>query len=102
MPHCCGILVVGDTVYVRPGITFPIPCTQFCYECKTTLINKDHWKKKIRERGKEMKERKHSLVPSSIQVQQGKFRSVSRPGNNPLWFKALSSGPNTLFLFLEG
>ena len=51
---CCGI-VVGDTVNIRPGITFSIPCTQFCCEPKTALRNKDHWEK-IREREKEIKE----------------------------------------------
>lgn len=52
---CCGIVVGGDTVNVRPGITFSIPCTQFCCEPKTALRNKDHWEK-IREREKEIKE----------------------------------------------
>ena len=39
---CCGVVVVGDTVNVRPGITFSIPCTPFCCEPKTALRNKDH------------------------------------------------------------
>lgn len=35
--------------------------------------------------------RKGSLILCNFKIQQGKFHSVSRPGNNPLWLQAPSS-----------
>ena len=83
---CCGIVAAGDAVSGRPGITFSIPCTQFCCEPKTTLRNKDHWKK-IRERGKEIEEGKKAVSgPSSTKLQRGKSHAVSRPSTLPFFF----------------
>lgn len=83
---CCGIVAAGDAVSGRPGITFSIPCTQFCCEPKTALRNKDHWKK-IRERGKEIEEGKKAVSgPSSTKLQRGKSHAVSRPSTLPFFF----------------